>query len=240
MYIDNKALGQHPSVCLLTAGIFNNRPRKPRYTSVCDIETILNYLSKLPDKLSLLLRASSHKLALLLSLKATSRFSKICYLNNGYMIEFEDKYVFTFYKLTKSWRTSRPPLSVECCAYHQNTKLRIVQAIKSYLLLTRPRRNKNGQKQLLSALAPHQDVKRSTVDGWVKAILGSAGIHRNLFTAHSARASYTSKPKVKGLSLENILKRGNWFNNSTLQKHSRKFVSSESPQFQKRIGLCSL
>ena len=114
----------------MTAGIFNNRPPKPRYIFVCDIETTLNYLSKLPDKLGLLLRVSCHKLALLLSLKEISRFSKICYLNNGYMIEFEDKYVFTFYKLTKSWSTSRPPLSVECCAYNQNTKLCIVQAIK--------------------------------------------------------------------------------------------------------------
>ena len=37
-------------------------------------------------------------------------------------------------------------------------------------------RNKNGQKQLfLSTLAPRQEVKKSAVAGWVKAILGSAG-----------------------------------------------------------------
>ena len=45
------------------------------------------------------------------------------------------------------------------------------------LQVTRAWRNKNGQKQLLlSILAPHQKVKKSTVAGWVKAILGSAGI----------------------------------------------------------------
>ena len=35
------------------------------------------------------------------------------------MIEFEDKYLFTFHKLTESWRKGRHPLSVEFCAYQQ-------------------------------------------------------------------------------------------------------------------------
>ena len=67
--------------CTLMAGVFNNRPPKPRYTFVWDIETVLNYLSKLPDKLSLPIRLLSHKLALLPSLTAASRVSEICYLN---------------------------------------------------------------------------------------------------------------------------------------------------------------
>ena len=47
VHIDNNPIGQHPRVCTLMTGIFNNRPPKPRYTSVWDIETVLNYLSKL-------------------------------------------------------------------------------------------------------------------------------------------------------------------------------------------------
>ena len=241
VHIDNNPIGQHPRVCTLMTGIFNNRPPKPRYTFVWDIETVLNYLSKLPDNLNLPIRVLSHKLALLLALTAASRVSEICCLNTEYMVEFEDKYVFKFHKLTKSWRKGRPPLSVEFCAYQQNPKLCVVQAIKSYLQVTQAWRNKNGQKQLLlSTLAPHQEVKKSTAAGWVKAILGSAGIDTNLFTAHSTRAASTSKAKVKGLSLEDILKRGNWSNKSTWQKHHHKFVSNESTQLRKSIGLGSL
>ena len=62
-------------------GIFNNRRPKPRYTFVWDVETVLNYLSKLPDKLGLPIRVLSHKLALFLSLTAASRVSEIRYLN---------------------------------------------------------------------------------------------------------------------------------------------------------------
>ena len=112
-------------------GIFNNCPPKPICTFVWDIETVLNDLSKLPDNLSLLIRVLSLKLALLLSLTAPSRVSEICYLNTECMVEFKDKYVFKFHKLTKSWRKGRPPLSVEFCVYQQNPKLCVVQAIKS-------------------------------------------------------------------------------------------------------------
>ena len=89
--MDNNPIGQHPRVCTLMTGIFNNRPPKPRYTFVWDIETVLNYLSKLPDNLNLPIRVLSHKLALLLSLTAASRVSEICCLNTEYMVEFEDK-----------------------------------------------------------------------------------------------------------------------------------------------------
>ena len=157
------------------------------------------------------------------------------------MIEFEDKYVFTFHNLTESWRKCRPPLSVEFCVYQQNPKLCVVQAIKSYLQVAQAWRNKNGRKQLLlSTLAPHQEVKKPTVAGSVKAILGSTGIDINLFTSHWTRAAFTSKAKVKGLSLKDILKRGNWSNKSKWQKHYHKFVSNKSTQFQKSIRLGSL
>ena len=42
MYMDNNPIGQHPRVCTLMTGIFNNGPPKPRYTFVWDIE-ISNY-----------------------------------------------------------------------------------------------------------------------------------------------------------------------------------------------------
>ena len=135
VHIDNNPIGQHPRVYTKT-GIFNNCPPKPRYTFVWDIEKVLNYLSKLPDNLSLPIRVISHKLALLLSLTVASRVTEIFGLNIEYTIEFEDKIGFTFHKLTDSWRKGRPLLSVEICVYRQNPNLCVVQAIKSYLQVT--------------------------------------------------------------------------------------------------------
>ena len=81
-YYVHNPIGQHPRVCTLMTGIFNNRPAKLRYTFVCNIETVLNYLSKLPDNLGSPIRVLTQKLALLLSLTATSRVSEICYFLN--------------------------------------------------------------------------------------------------------------------------------------------------------------
>ena len=39
------------------------------------------------------------------------------------MIKLDDKYIFTFDKLTKSWRKGRPMLSVQLLTYLQNPKL---------------------------------------------------------------------------------------------------------------------
>ena len=85
--------GQQYLLIMYMAGIFNNRPPKPKYTFVWDIETISNYLFKLLDNLSLPIRVLSHKLVLLLSLTAGPRVSEIFYLNTEYMIEFESKYL---------------------------------------------------------------------------------------------------------------------------------------------------
>ena len=95
-----------------------------------EIETVLNYLSKLSGNLSLPVRVLFHKLALLLLLTAASRVSEVCYLNTEYIVKYENKYVFTFHKLNKSWRKGRPPLSVEFCTYQHNPKLSVVEAIK--------------------------------------------------------------------------------------------------------------
>ena len=82
VHIDNNPIGQYLKVCTLMTGIFNNLPPKPRYTFVWDIEAVLNYLSKLPDNLSLPIRVLSHKLALILPLTAASRVSEIRKIQN--------------------------------------------------------------------------------------------------------------------------------------------------------------
>ena len=80
-HVDNNLIEEHPRVCPLMKGIFNNRPPKPRCTFAWNIETVLTYISKLADNLSLPIRVLSHKLALLLYLTAASRLSEICHLN---------------------------------------------------------------------------------------------------------------------------------------------------------------
>ena len=43
-YIDGKPVGQHPKVCALLKGMFNQRPPQPRYVFIWDVKVMLNYI----------------------------------------------------------------------------------------------------------------------------------------------------------------------------------------------------
>ena len=45
-YVDVKPVCQHPKVCTLLSGIFNNRPPQPRHMFVCSVESVINYMEK--------------------------------------------------------------------------------------------------------------------------------------------------------------------------------------------------
>ena len=85
---------------------------------------------------------------MLLALTAASRSSEICHLNTKYMIKTHDKYIFTFDKLTKSWREGKPPPSVEFCAYPQQPKLCVVETIQYYLQISKKWRNKDQKNSV--------------------------------------------------------------------------------------------
>ena len=107
--VNGNPVGQHPRVCALMTGIFNNRPPKPRSCFVWDIETVLSYLDSLPDNKNLSVKVLTHKLALLLVLTAVSQSSEICNLDTRYMVKTGDKFIFTFARLTKTWRRDKSP-----------------------------------------------------------------------------------------------------------------------------------
>ena len=66
---DNFPVGQHPLVCKLLAGIFNERPPQPRYQQTWDVKLVLDYFENLNDDNSLLSdKDLTEKLTMLLAL----------------------------------------------------------------------------------------------------------------------------------------------------------------------------
>ena len=44
-YVGNKPVGQHPHVCALLKGVFNQqRPTQPRYVFIWEIQTVLGFV----------------------------------------------------------------------------------------------------------------------------------------------------------------------------------------------------
>jgi len=59
---DGKPVGQHPVVCRLLQGMFNERPPAPRYTDVWNVSVVIDHLKKGPPASQLSLKELSKRL----------------------------------------------------------------------------------------------------------------------------------------------------------------------------------
>ena len=59
-----------------------------------------------------------------------------------------------------------------------------------------------------------------------------SGIDTSTFKAHSTRSASTSKAGLQGASIEGILKRRSWSNESTWQRFCNKNIVEEGKIFQ--------
>ena len=216
-------------------GIFNQRPPKPRYSFVWDVEQVLTYLDQLPSNNYLSDRLLTLKLTMLLALASACRCSELKCLDIRYMTKTENSYIFEFSKVTKSWRKCKAPPSLELFNFESNTNMCVVSVLEAYLLRSAGWRSHNKHQLLLGTVSPHDEVAKSTISGWVKTVLGKAGIDTNIFKAHSSRSASTSKARIGGCSLQDILKRGQWSGKSTWQKHYHKTIANPAQVYQQSV-----
>ena len=118
--------------------------------------------------------------------------------------------------------------------YSDDEKLCVVACIDEYLGRSAPWRTQGQDQLLLSRMRPYKEVQSSTIANWVKLVLKMAGIDTSLYKAHSCRSVSISKAKVLGMSLKDILKRGQWSGASTWQRHYNEEIvnTRESSEFE--------
>ena len=83
--IENIRVGSHPRVSALMSGIFNKRPPQPKYPFIWDVETVLDFLRKLPGNDLLSDKLLTLKVSMLLSLLSASRVSEYTNLRVDYL-----------------------------------------------------------------------------------------------------------------------------------------------------------
>ena len=93
-------------------------------------------------------------------------------------------------------------------------KLSVVACTDEYWRRSAAWSTQGQNKLLLNQLQPSKEVQSYTIVNWLK-LLFSAGIGTSLYKAHSCRSASTSKAKVLGMLLKNILKRVQWSGAST-------------------------
>ena len=204
------------------SGIFNKRPPQPKYPFIWDVETVLDFLRKLPGNDLLSDKLLTLKVSMLLSLLSASRVSEITNLRVDYLTKHSSVYTFAIPHLTKTCRRGKKPHpNLKFYNFPGDSKLCVCKAIDSYL----ERSNVWGVEEsqfLVSHIKPHKPVSPSTVSRWLGQVLAMAGINTEVFKAHSTRAASSSKAEVTGVSLTDIIKQGHWSQTFNLSKILQK------------------
>ena len=209
--VDGVPVGQHPLVKRALAGVFNERPPKPKYSDTWDVGVVLAHLESLGANEVLSDKLLTQKLAMLLALTTACRASEIHALNVACMSDKGDVIDFVLPKLTKSRRVGQKPITISIYQFAENPILDVVECLRVYLLRTAAWRTTASRHQvLLGTVAPHKPVVTSTISGWLKQIMSAAGIDVERYQAHSTRSAASSKAKAMGLSVGEIMERANW------------------------------
>ena len=123
--------------------------------------------------------------------------------------------------------------------HHQNyifITIQKINALNEYLKRTKTwRTNRDKFQLLLSYIKFHVEVHSSTDSKRIKEILKETWVDVDVFKGHSTRSASTSKACLSGISVDDILSRGSWSNESTWQKFYHKQVLSKGQRFQEEV-----
>ena len=122
------------------------------------------------------------KLTTLLTLTTASRASMIQHLNTEFMANDNDRYIFYFSKLYKSWRKDQVPPAIIYSAFDEDKALCVVETLNENINRSKLWKKSSHEKQLLlSSIRPYNAVVSCAILGWLKKTLKQAGINTDLF-----------------------------------------------------------
>ena len=131
--IGNISVGNHPRVSTLMSVIFNKRPPQSKYPFIWGVETVLDFLRKLPGNYLLSDKFFALKVSMLLFFPV-SRVSEITNLRMDYLTRNLAVYAFVSPHLTKTCRRRKNPHpNLKFYNVPGDKKLCACKAIDSYL-----------------------------------------------------------------------------------------------------------
>ena len=220
--IDGFMVGQHPLIKRQLKGIFNLRPPKQSLYPSWSVKTVLDTIKHWNPVSSLSTQLLAYKTAFLVAVSCAKRVSSLSLLSikSGYFDLSEDKIVLQPIGLEKH---SRPgfvggPIQIE--VYKESSNLCPVTHLKAYLERTKSIRGKE-EGLFLTIKKPHTGASAATIARWIKSVINQSG---QTGTGGSTRSVATSTALSKGVTLDKIIKAGDWARVSTFKRHYYKAV----------------
>ena len=114
--------------------------------------------------------------------------------------------------------------------YLADTKICPVEVLDTYLKATKEIR-KSETKLRISFLKPNRAVFVKTTSRWIKTSLKEEGIDTNAFKCHSLPSNSSSKAKLNGANITQILNAGGSSNEHTFAKfYHRERINDKTIQ----------
>ena len=238
--IAGSPLGSAKLIKRLTKACFNQNPPIPKYSDMWDADVLLGHLETMYPNSDLSIYDLGLKSVALLTVLSLSRQSSLAVLGPQFQV-VENSVVIPLVGLEKtgrptSFRTqiklpsgdSHPPLSLNLCLgeYLARTELH-----RQYFAGAE---GSTPSVMFISNLKPYQGVTPATLAKWLLVCMDRAGICTASYRANSVRSAGASGLRAKGMSLNQVLARGNWspatrtfsifYDRSGVADHSGKIV----------------
>ena len=231
--IEGYKIGTLPKVIALLKGVSNERPPRPRYTSVWDVELVLLQIKKMSPYAKLNAKELTLKLTMLLALTATTRSSELKNVDIKFMTRSNQEYKFQLGETVKHSKQGKIPPPILFFPFPQDIDLCPYTALQHYLDLSKTWRSSDIHSQsLLCHINPHGPASTPTIARWIKETLSLSGIDTSIFQAHSVRGASSSKGNTLRAPITEILKMGNWKGESVWQKHYHNRIISPPERYQ--------
>ncbi|XP_068734454.1 uncharacterized protein [Montipora capricornis] len=229
--------GNHPLVTRLMKGVFESRPTLPRYNSIWNVSTVLDFIKTLGPNEELSLKNVTLKCVTLVALLSGQRCQTIHALRISGMKETNGQIRFDIFTLLKTSKPGKHQEPLTFKPYTYDSQLCVVKCLQEYIKQTSEFRN--GADQLwLSYQKPHNPASKDTVSRWIKEFLKKSGIDVSSYGAHSTRAASSSAASSSPtISLQTIMNAAGWARESTFRKFYDKPADSESPNFGEQLLL---
>ena len=180
--------GNHPLVTRLMKGVFESRPTLPRYNSIWNVSTVLDFIKTLGPNEELSLKNVTLKCVALVALLSEQRCQTIHALRISGMKETNGQIRFDIFTLLKTSKPGKHQEPLTFKPYTYDSQLCVVKCLQQYIKQTSELRN--GADQLwLSYQKPHNPASKDTVSRWIKEFLKKSGIDISSYGAHSTRAA---------------------------------------------------
>ena len=208
------------------------------WTSYLEKGTV-DFLKGLGTTRELSLRMLTYRTLMLVCLTNIPRASEVTQMTISRKSDLPDRMAFFFKYPTKNDRErsgkyrKKPKEPLEVFRFQDDEELCPVSHLQHYLERTFPLRN-GADKIFIALTKPHQGVTPETISRWLRDILKRSGIDTSVFTSHSIRHASSSKAKVRGATVKDIMDKGRWASTSTWHRFYYKQVLGEEP-FQRAV-----